>query len=113
MSAENRAAFFDPEEQDLIERFEAALEPYLQTLWSNKSRRRRRSSLMRHPDRVPGRVERRRLTIRQQDPRPLDMARRLRSRARNPNQINQIPLRKLHFDQSPRRGHSQLTQFGE
>ena len=61
--------------------------------------------LMRHADGASGCIQRRRLAIGQKNARPLDTARRFRSRARNPFEIDQLLFRKRQLDHTPRRGH--------
>jgi hypothetical protein len=63
--------------------------------------------LMGHADLAPGRMERGRPAIRQQDARPLNMARRLRPRPRHPLQISQ--LSSVNATSITRRGAAIIT----
>ena len=72
-----------------------------------------RDRLMGHTNRASGRVQRRRSAIRQQDAGALNVARRFRSRPRDPLQINQLLLRKRNVDHTPRRGHKRFSKLGK
>ena len=67
--------------------------------------------LMMHPQSPTHRKERRVFPVGQQHPRPLDPARRLRSRAGNRAQRRQILLANRQFDRPPQPRHDLKTRF--
>src|SRR5271165_4279616 len=69
--------------------------------------------LMMHPQSTTNRKEREVFPVGQQHPRPLDAARRLRSRAGYRNQLRQILSSDRQLDRSPPRRHDLRTSFRE
>ena len=69
--------------------------------------------LMRHPDRLPHRVKRRGLSVGEQHARPLDPARRRRSRTRNPRQFRNPLIRKSQLNYPTGSRHVQTASFHE
>jgi len=61
--------------------------------------------LMRHPDVSSNRVKRRRLAVGEQHSRPLDPARRFRSRSRKPRQFRRLLVRERQLNHTPGSRH--------